>query len=99
MIKICKILNKIYNKEDYYIFSGWCGESIVLVYVGDDPPEPLKTVDYQVVGEMVNHKKYGKQLIITDYKKVGKINITKQTETQRVRGQSINDWISEYNNS
>ena len=99
MIKICKILKKIYNKEDYYIFSGWCGESITLVYVGDEPPEPLKTVDYQINGEMVKHKKYGKQLIISDYKKVGKILIAKQTETERVRGQSMDEWWAEYDNS
>ena len=95
MIKICKILKQIYNKEDYYIFSGWCGEAIVLVYVGDNPPALLKTIDYKVTGEMVKHKKYGKQLIISDYEKVGQIKITKQTETQRVRGQTVDQWLDE----
>ena len=99
MIKICKILKQIYNKEDYYIFSAWCGEDLILVYVGDDPPELLKTVDYKVTGEMVKHRKYGKQLIVSDYEKVGKINIVKQSETERVRGQSIDDWLDEYNNA
>ena len=77
MIKICKILKQIYNSDDYYVFSAWCGEDLILIYNGIQPPKPLKTVDYQVTGEMKFNKKYGNQLIISEYKKVGKINIQK----------------------
>ncbi len=97
MIKICKILKQIYNADDYYIFSGWCGEKITLIYSGDNPPQPLKTVDYKLIGEFEKHEHYGKQFIISEYEKVGKINIHKQTETQRVQKQTISDWLEEYN--
>ena len=101
MIKICKILKQIYNKDDYYIFSGWCGESITLVYVGDEPPETLKTVDYKLIGEFVKHKKYGKQFIVSECEKVGKINIYKQprhnSETERVKSETNQEWMDECN--
>lgn len=77
MIKICKILKQIYNADNYYIFSAWCGEQLTIVYKGDSPPKPLKTVDYQVTGEYQYSKKYGKQLNISEYKKLGKIKIQK----------------------
>tara|TARA_R110000850_G_scaffold272367_1_gene407499 strand:+ start:572 stop:835 length:264 start_codon:yes stop_codon:yes gene_type:complete len=77
MIKICKILKKIYSVDDYYVFSGWCGDSLTIVYKGKEPPKALKTVDYQITGEYQYSKKYGKQLLVSDYKKVGKIKIHK----------------------
>ena len=77
MIKICKILKQIYSNDDYYIFSGWCGQALTVIYIGDDPPKPLKTVDYQLTGEMKFDKKHGNQLIVSEYKKLGKIKIQK----------------------
>lgn len=77
MIKICKITKQIYNKDNYYIFAAWCGEHITLIYKGDEPPKPLKTVEYQVMGDYQLNKKYGKQLTVREYKKVGKIKIYK----------------------
>ena len=76
-IRICKILKLIYNKDDYYIFSAFSGESFAAVYIGDNPPKPLKTVEYQINGEISKHAKYGKQFKIEAYKKVGKIKIHK----------------------
>ena len=77
MIRICKILGLTYNSDNYYVFSAYCGEHIKLIYTGDKPPKPLKTVDYKVIGEMVNHPKFGKQMIVSEYEKVGKVNIQK----------------------
>jgi hypothetical protein len=63
------------------VFSAWCGESLTLIYKGKEPPKPLKTVDYQVTGSIKWNKKYGNQLNIREYKKVGKIKIYKPTDT------------------
>jgi hypothetical protein len=83
MIKICKILKQIYNSGNYYVFSAWCGEPLTIIYSGDKPPKPLKTVDYQVTGEVKNNQKHGKGLIITEYKKIGKIKIHKPNDDYR----------------
>tara|TARA_R110002153_G_scaffold173631_1_gene326412 strand:+ start:7909 stop:8208 length:300 start_codon:yes stop_codon:yes gene_type:complete len=99
MIKICKIQKLIYSSDCYYIFSGWCGEPITLVYEGNEPPKPLKTVDYKITGEMVKHEKYGNQFFIYEYEKVGAIKIAKETETQRVQRQSNKQWLDELNNN
>lgn len=82
MIKICKILKRIYNADDYYIFSAYCGEHLTVIYKGKEPPKPLKTVEYQVTGEYQYSKSYGKQLLISEYKKVGKIKIYKPEKYQ-----------------
>lgn len=81
MIKICKIVKQIYNSGDYYVFSGWCGESITLIYNGERPPKPLKTVEYKLTGEVEKNKKYGKQFVISEFEKIGKIKIYKKQRT------------------
>ena len=75
MIKICKIKDLVFNKDDYYIFSGWCGEHLTLIYRGDNPPKLLKTVYYKVTGEMVKHEKHGNQFVISEYEKAGNVKI------------------------
>tara|TARA_R110000824_G_scaffold47086_1_gene134554 strand:- start:222 stop:422 length:201 start_codon:yes stop_codon:yes gene_type:complete len=59
------------------MFSAYSGENFTIVYIGDDPPKPLKTVDYQVSGVMKMDRQKRKQIEITSYKKVGKIKIHK----------------------
>ena len=75
MIRIGKITKPIFNKDDYYIFSAWTGEDLTIIYRGDNPPKPLKTVDYKMIGDYSYNKKYGKQLTLREYEKVGKIKI------------------------
>ena len=72
-IRICKLTRLIFNKDDFYIFAAFSGEHFTVTYEGNNPPKVLKTVQYQMEGEIGNHKKYGKQLVVRKYKKVGKI--------------------------
>jgi hypothetical protein len=76
-IRICKLTRLVFNKGDFYIFAAFCGEHLTVTYEGDNPPKVLKTVEYQIEGEIVNNKKHGKQLVVRTYKKVGKIKIHK----------------------
>lgn len=39
------------------------------VYVGEDPPKPLKTVSYEFRGEEEDHPKYGKRFRIDTFKR------------------------------
>lgn len=75
MIRIGKIEKLIFNKDDYYIYSAWTGEEITVVYRGDNPPKPLKTVDYKLVGDYSYHPKHGNRFVLSEYEKVGKINV------------------------
>ena len=77
MIKIAKLTRLVYKDGNYHIFSGWCGENITVVYEGSNPPKPLKTVDYKLIGEFERNKKHVNRFVITDYEKVGKIKIHK----------------------
>jgi hypothetical protein len=80
-IRICKLTKLIFNKDDFYIFAAFSGEHLTVTYEGDNPPKVLKTVEYQIHGEISNHHKYGKQLKADSYKKVGKIKIHRQPNT------------------
>ena len=76
MILIAKIKKQIFNKDDYFVFSAHCGKSVVITYKGDNPPKPLKTVDYKLIGEY-KKTKHGKAFEVTEWKKVGSIPIYK----------------------
>ena len=76
MILIAKIRRQIFNNDDYYLFDGWCGKKVVFEYVGDNPPKPLKTVEYQFNGKTEKRAK-GNVFKIEKFKKVGKILIYK----------------------
>ena len=78
MIRICKIKSLIFNDGDYYVFSGWCGENITLVYTGKEPPKILKTVDYKVIGEFENNKKFGRNFVASEFERVGKLKVYKK---------------------
>ena len=80
-IRICKLTRLIFNDDDFYVFAAFSGEHFTVTYEGDNPPKVLKTVEYQIQGDMVKHKKYGKQLVASKYKKVGKIKIQKSENT------------------
>ena len=76
MILIAKIKKQIFNKDDYFVFSGYCGKPVIITYTGNNPPKPLKTVDYKLIGEY-KKSKYGGAFEVTKWQKAGKIPIYK----------------------
>ena len=74
-ILIAKIVRERFNNgHDYHVFtiSIGGGEYPAAIYQGIDPPEVLKTVEYQLTGEWKRHPKWGKQFIIESYKRFQK---------------------------
>ena len=76
MILISKIKKQIFNSELYYVFSGHCGKPVVITYQGKNPPKPLKTVDYKLIGEY-KKTKYGKSFAVTKWEKIGSVPVHK----------------------
>lgn len=74
MILIAKIKKVIFEKDGYYVYAGHCGHSLTLIYRGDSPPKPLKTVDYHLTGEYIITK-YGKSFKIETFKRAGNIKV------------------------
>ena len=77
MILIAKIKKTIFNKDDYYVFEGWIGESdtfsgerTVFIYCGANPPKAYKTIDYLFDGQFKKNK-FGDNFYIKSYKKMG----------------------------
>lgn len=87
MILIAKIKKQIFNNDQYYVFSGHCGKSVVILYQGTNPPKPLKTVDYKLIGQYKDTK-HGKCFDVSGWEKVGKIPIHK---SEWMTGKSIID--------
>ena len=73
MIVYGKVTHTIFRSEDggFHIFNIRChgGKPLVATYYGEDPPKPLKTVEYEFRGEEVEHPKYGKQLAVDSYRR------------------------------
>lgn len=72
-IQFAKLVQKTYSTEDgqFNLYrmrcSGGAWESAV--YVGDNPPKALKTVEYQLSGHWYNHPEHGKQFMIESYRR------------------------------
>ena len=77
MILIAKVKKLIFNNDDYFVFSAHCGKPVVITYKGDNPPKPLKTVDYKLIGEY-KKTKHGKAFDVEKFEKIGKVLIHKQ---------------------
>lgn len=71
MIVYGKVTHSIFDSTDgnYHIFNilKYGGKPLVATYVGDNPPKPMKTVEYEFRGEEVIHPKYGKQFSVDTY--------------------------------
>lgn len=73
MIVFGKVTHDIFHSQDgmYHVFNirRHGGQFLVATYVGDDPPKPMKTVEYEFRGDEIDHSKYGKQLSVTTYRR------------------------------
>lgn len=71
MIVYGKVTHDIYHSPDgtFHIFNirRHGGQPLVATYHGEDPPKPLKTVEYEFRGEETVHPRYGKQLAVDTY--------------------------------
>jgi len=71
MIVYGKVTHGIFHSQDgsYHVFNIRLpgGRPLVATYVGIDPPQPRKTVEYEFRGDEVIHPKYGRQLAVTTY--------------------------------
>ena len=85
-----KLLKKNYTNEvgtfHIYWFRAHGGKCNNAIYYGDENiPKPLKTVELQITGEWENHEKYGKRLIIKDWKRAENRTTEDHNQTKLLR--------------
>lgn len=73
-----KLLKKFFSSDDnaFHAFSLKChgGQYTTAVYIGTNPPKPLKSVNYLLKGEWITHPKHGKQFKIISYEREQLVN-------------------------
>ena len=80
-IIIGKITNIIYDSESFSVFSFRHGKKSSIVVFNGQAPKKLKTMEYQISGEYINHSKYGKRLNAEYIQKISPVQIYKKTMT------------------
>ena len=72
-IQFGKLVKQIYSSSNgmFNVYQLRCGGGRyeTAIFVGDQPPKALKTVEYQLQGRWENHPKYGQQFLIETYQR------------------------------
>lgn len=75
-VQFAKLTKETFTSDngEFHIYAMRChgGEMAKAVYVGEDAPKPLKTAEYQLTGDWVNHPRFGRQFEIRKYERVKK---------------------------
>ena len=83
MILIGKLIQKTYSKDKFHLyrFRKNGGKVVSMIFNGENPPKPLKTIEYQVTVTESESAKHGKQYTIVDIERFEKRGYSDRQET------------------
>lgn len=77
-IQFAHLIHKTFTNDEgsFHLYRMRChgGRWYSAIYIGNNPPKALKTVEYELTGEWQTHPTYGKQFRIQEYKRSERIN-------------------------
>lgn len=75
-VQFAKLVQHTYSSDDgkFNLYRMRCtgGAWETAVYVGDNPPKALKTVEYKLYGKWVKHPTHGNEFFIESYQRADK---------------------------